>query len=416
MIAIIIYFLLVVLVITSKIFILVTEQAPFSMPLLVIDVILTLTMFIAGILYWAKHRPADEKKKADSGNKPMIVLLIIVGISMFINLNKTSMDWDSISLFDARAKYFLNGVKFSEMGNYTKYDIPENRPYYLLYPPFTSFTHIVWKLSKSNIPVSVIYSGYLFALLYVLFSYSRGRFSGFLTALLIIVVGFNRDIFTISTLEYSNLPFTLYIIAGLLLLIKGLEEKSIWSMIMSGLLISSSVWIRQLEPVWMLISLSLLICGFISKRKDAIFCSLYIAAISALSYLSWKSFVSGYSDTPTLIRYGINEFVRPIKGVSTGELITVVIYTIKTWGLYMLAYLIAITLGIMKIKRVARYPDLSILLLFLTLTILFYFVGLYFMSFQKESWMILGNSLIRSSTFLVPIAAIYLFSSSKITR
>src|SRR3990170_4379210 len=80
----------------------------------------------------------------------LILCLLVVGMSFYININKKALTWDSVALYDARAKFLLSGINFSQMVELSKYD-PQNSYYYVLYPPYTSVIHFFWY--KLGIPV-----------------------------------------------------------------------------------------------------------------------------------------------------------------------------------------------------------------------------------------------------------------------
>src|SRR3989337_4280565 len=89
----------------------------------------------------------------------LLVTFVVVGTSLYLNLNKDTIHWDAIALYDARAKFLEGGMKFSDMPTLSKYD-NLNKYYYLLYPPYTSIAHFFWgRVSEvARLPVGIYYS------------------------------------------------------------------------------------------------------------------------------------------------------------------------------------------------------------------------------------------------------------------
>ena len=120
--------------------------------------ILGMFAFIKGARLYLQGRTGKRtSKKFDLLNLLLLVSVVFtIGMSLLINLNKTSLHWDAIALYDARAKFLEGGMKFSDMPTLSKYD-NLNKYYYLLYPPYTSIGHFFWRNIGifSQVPVGV---------------------------------------------------------------------------------------------------------------------------------------------------------------------------------------------------------------------------------------------------------------------
>ena len=382
-------------------------------------------LFAAGIYLFMKEKqytPEHSEHVLPSDKNrwpfPIIVLIsfLVLITSFYLNYHKASLDWDAVSLFDARAKYLELGERFSQMANLTEYDILPNKPYYLLYPPFTSLVHYVWRILPIHFPVSIFYSVNLMLLGLVIFLLTRKTLGTFLAASLSLLTISSKDIFVISTLEYTNLPYTLIISLAVFLMINFLLKHSLWIYVFLVLAVVSSFWTRELEPIWAIIILSFFLAALIKKRMKHYFIYLLVMVLASIvSYLSWHYFVGKIADSPALVQYSYRNILQSIIGVFTGRLFSVVLFIGKTWNLYLLIYLPVLIIGVLKYKRLIKNTDLLFSFLFLTLTLSFYVFGLYFISFQKETWSVLGGSLVRSSTFLVPVAGYFLFSTKRLS-
>ena len=250
----------------------------------------------------------------------------------------------------------------------------------------------------------------------VIFLLTRKILGTFLAASLTLLTISSKDIFVISTLEYTNLPYTLIISLAVFLMINFLLKHSLWIYVFLVLAVVSSFWTRELEPIWAIIILSFFLTALLKKRMKHYFIYLLVMVLASIvSYLSWHYFVGKIADSPALVQYSYRNILQSIIGVFTGRLFSVVLFIGKTWNLYLLIYLPVLIIGVLKYKRLIKNTDLLFSFLFLTLTLSFYVFGLYFISFQKETWSVLGGSLVRSSTFLVPVAGYFLFSTKRLS-
>jgi len=291
------------------------------------------------------------------------------------------------------------------MVQFSKYD--EVNYYYLMYPPFTSISHYMWREVLPTVSVSLYYSVYLllFAVgLYLLASKLLGRFYGLLAVLLTILI---KDIFILSILEYANLPFTTNIVFAVLLLAIYLKYKEKWTLFMSAVLLALSQWIRFLEPVWLLVITVFSVVLIKEKRyKELIISVLILLTPSVLNYLSWNNFVSNIAHNPNSVTTNTSIIINMIIGLVAGKAFEVFKYCIKVFGLQFVGYLATLISGLLFIKRKIMDSSFTYLLYFLTATILFYFIAIYYSSFQGEWWQSLGGSVIRSSSYIIPIAII----------
>ena len=345
-----------------------------------------------------------------------ILILITISASFYINIGKTALDWDAVALFEARAKYLSAGMKISEMMKLTEFDQLSNKPYYLLYPPHTTLVHYFWGKVGLNYPVSVYYALVLLFLGISVFSVSYqklGVVSGLFLALITIS---NKDIFVLSTLEYANLPYTLSIVFGVFLIALFLYKRDYWILLFGTFLIGTSQWIRWLEPIWLITLVSFAISYFAAKnvsRRRKLLVVLLITAFFFLEYLYWGNFSKNIAGSPGLVKINTLYIVKPILGIITGNLSQMFTFLARNWGLYLIIYLTCMIVGIMNFRMLLRNVDLLFIFMFIFLTLCFYIFGIYFMSFQKESWEVLGGSLLRSSTFLVPISGYLLLRFAK---
>lgn len=356
---------------------------------------------ILGIIIYKK----DSSKKIfnkTSSMRVFILLMITIStiliFSFILNLIGHTFNWDSVALYDARARFLLGGTKFSDMTALSAYD-PKNIYYYLLYPPYTSLVHYFWYKLSLPFPVGLYYTVclILFAVsIYFLTCKKIGKIPALLLVFLTVV---NNVVFFSSLIAYTNLPYSLLIVLGVFLLFDYLQDNISWKLYFGILLIVGSIWIRYLEPLWFGIIVAFSISIALKKGvKKSLLLSIPFLIFGTLEYFSWKYFVDKNLGSNQVVSFESTKILEPIIGIFTGSLVTILIFFFKSWGVMVLVHFSGIAASLKYWRKN----------LFLILVILFsgmiYFGGLYFVSFQSEWWDKLGDSLIRSSAFMIPIS------------
>ncbi|HJX58996.1 MAG TPA: hypothetical protein VJ481_00365 [Patescibacteria group bacterium] len=369
-------------------------------------------LFVVGILSFAfkkkiQKRPSETTKLSRIGILALVITLFIVSVSFYLNYQKTSLGWDAVALYDARAKYLKEGIKFSEMNSLSKYDT-QNGYYYSLYPPFTSIAHFLWSGLFRALPIGLFY--WLIYLLFglVVFLATKEDLGVNLSTVLVFATLSNNTIFESSLVEYTNLPYSLYILLGVFLLMSYLKTKETWKLLFGVGLVISSQWIRFLEPLWISAAVAYAIACYSDKklRRGLIFSGGFLL-FGLIEFLSWSYFVNQMAKSPQIIAIDFLKVSEPIIGTFTGTMLKIFIFFVKSWGIILLVYIGSL---LVDLKKSMRIPQILFLKVFITGCIFIYFAGLYFVSFQSDWWDELGNSLVRSSTFLIPISGYLLLS------
>ena len=383
--------------------------------------ILGMFAFIKGARLYLQGRTGKRtSKKFDLLNLLLLVSVVFtIGMSLLINLNKTSLHWDAIALYDARAKFLEGGMKFSDMPTLSKYD-NLNKYYYLLYPPYTSIGHFFWRNIGifSQVPVGVYYSVTLVLLVAIVFFVAKESLGLRAALLLILVVASNYSIFNISIKEYTNLPYALYIVAGILLLFSYLKTRKLWLFLFGVFFVSSSIWIRLLEPMWIAVSLAFGIAVFSKRyllRWSLPFAILLV--LSILQYVSWAYFTKVIAGNPGFLNFSPMTIIEPFVAVFTGAPIVVITTVARAWGAPFFIHFLALAALLLRWRLVLQKREILFLGLVLFFSISLYFLEFYFLSFQVDWWSTIAKSLDRSSTFLIPVSGyllIYLITSSKV--
>jgi len=367
------------------------------------------SIFLLG--YSLKSIKDDTKSKYKYNVKIFflfILTIIVLSISTIYNLNKKSLDWDAIALYDARAKFLTSGMSFSQMGMLSEFD-DKNKYYYLLYPPFTSIIHQFWYKFNVNLPIGVLYSIFLILMVLILGSLVIDYLGLFWTVLTVLLVVSNKDIFSISIIEYTNLPFTLYLTSGIFLLLNGFVKNKRYIQILGFLFIAGSIWIRFLEPVWLAVVLAYIVATLFNKKiKQNMLCIIIGISIILSQYIGWNYFQKIVANTPQI--FHINKFVifESIWGLFTGSFLNILFFYLKSYGVLSIIYFTAL----IKINK--KEPNEFIFLrLIIIICLVMYFAGIYGISFMFDWWREMSGSLARSSSYLIPISIFLIISNIK---
>lgn len=364
-------------------------------------------LIVVGTYYFYKTpRSQNSHLKFNLTNFILFTSIVaVVTFSMWINLNKKTVLWDAVALYDARSIMMQHGLKISDMVDISKYD-PQNSYYYSLYPPYTSVIHLLWR-SNIDLNVSAVYTIYLILFCLSIYLLTNKKIGGTMSLLLVLVSASNPTIFSSSISEYTNMPFTLHIFVGVMLIDQFLEDRNKWKFMYGSALIITSMWIRFLEPVWLGVFISILFYLYLKKDRTIshyIYTGL-IVCFGIIEYLSWSLYVKHLGPATEIVSFSFVKIFESVFGIFAGSLANILSFFIKSWGVIFAIYLLVISIAFNSKKYFFG--------IFVVITTLIYFSGLYFVSFQSVWWSSLGNSLVRSTSFLIPIAGYILIMNLK---
>lgn len=369
---------------------------------------------IFGIISFVKTLRSSQtislKKSLPKINVPTLFLLlltlVVVGTSIYLNLNKDYIHWDAIALYDARAKFLEGGMKFSDMPTLSRFD-NLNKYYYLLYPPYTSIAHYFWErvFDVSKLPVGLYYSLNLLLLAVGVFFLTRETLGDKTAAFLSLIVASNNIIFLVSIKEYTNLPYTLYLVFGIFLLLLYIRNRRWWELLYGTFFISTSIWVRFLEPIWLVVFFSFVLALLFKRNlKSVILPGLLLLTYCLIELLSWSYFVKVVGGNPSVLNFSPIALAEPLLGIFTGAWINVLVIVTKSWGIPLFIYLITLAAVVFQWRKVSKNKEMLFLSLIILLSLALYFSQLYFVSFQADWWKSVAYSLGRSSSFLIPIS------------
>ena len=336
--------------------------------------------------------------------KALSIFLIVFILFRFIsNLYLPLIDWDSLALYDFRAKVF---AETGEMADGIR------RGYFLHYPLYTSLLH-TWSYLL-GIPQVKTWYALLFTAFLGSFYFLLRKETSRTTALIgTVFLATNHLLLAHSSMGYTNLPYAIFLSIGFLFLLHWIQKGERSELLLGSVFIAFSTWIRLTEPFWIL-SLPLFALGFIRWKKDFIAILGSALFIIFLKY-PWTSFAAratgNQAANPFFTFYTAKEadvresvFLLRLKSV----LFFFYHYVYPILRSYVPPLIIAFLFAVYK-KNQKYLLNVCIFTFFVSFIIL----GIFLFSFQFPEWATIPDSATRMSMFLIPLA-IYLIMTSEL--
>lgn len=343
--------------------------------------------------------------KLSSWEKFIFSSLVFLGLSsLLINLYWPITDWDSLVLYDFRAKVFLVTGFMDEA---------ISLGYFFGYPLLTSLSHMWIYLLGGENPMFLYTLFYLSLLVCFYYSLERAGVSRKVALIFTLLLASSTLIFEHSTWAYTNLPYTTFLLLGIVYAHQWVKEKNIRILILSALLIGFSIWTRTAEPFWMAITFSIIIIAILSRKFiHAILYPLIVVLIRN----PWLNFVFEERGK----RFVSEKSVVPIIGgmfdrLSIDRIILVSGYLwdniFSKYFVLIILFLLNLSLvpGIVKNKNVPALFLITVTLFLLCMIV----VGTFVMSYALKSWENIGGSAYRMSMILIPCLIFNIAISSK---
>lgn len=282
---------------------------PFNVVLTVVIIfLLFIISFIFGftrIFKWIKNlsRKKLELKKIKKDNWYFIFIILGLLIAAVI-LSATTFwpitEWDALTLYDMRGRFFHDGLSFQDISKLDSYDT-FNSGYYFSYPPFTSLIHASFYTLELLHP-QIIYPFLFFALviyLYKSLESSVGRINAAFYSLMLLTV---PNLVFHSIVPYTNLVYTYYYFISSLLLVRYLSathgDRGL--LFLSGVMLAGSSWSRFVEPFY-LVNILVLIYFLIKKRQRIINLLIYVFPLFSIRYL-WSKTIEEFTQGAFILK------------------------------------------------------------------------------------------------------------------
>lgn len=359
------------------------------------------------LLVWLLGYVTKPVKLANSSNQtsPSRLTLIPIGITVtafIIGSYLPLTAWDSIALYDFRAHAIAITHSLADMTK-TTYDMS--------YPLHISLLHsFVYMLGgESAQGLHALFFGSLLAVVYErLRSWTNPRWA-IIGAILVVT---SSELFDHATFAYTNLPYTAYLISGLLYLLSPTRRK----LLIGSVLIGLSSWTRSAEPFWLLAWILLIFQSWRTKDIKALFIGsltlygirygwtqYYNSVVSALlgevpslsTGLNMDKIFSIYPALPSYYWYLRLNVIDPYRGY----------------------WFLILPMFVVWLKH--RSPRLGLFILLLLATLFMVVAGVIVMSLFLTSWADIGTSARRMVLFIIPLSvigatyALYIMSSKK---
>lgn len=325
----------------------------------------------------------------------LISIIFIFASSLTLSSYYPVNVWDALALYDFRAKVITSTGYFVQ--------IASNFDYFSHYPLYTSLTHTFVYLSGGQNP-QYLYSIYLIAFATIYYFFARknvGRFAGLVSVLLLVTI---PEIYEHSTIAYTNFPYTVFYVCGILYLNYSIIEKRADYLFLSSILIGLSTWVRSDLPFWL--SGSFLVLLFAIKLKKIWPVVIYFPTFLLIQQL-WNLFASSmfgsdYSTSGQLVSAGGSILSK----IDFGRFYEVLVYLYSnvfvSWGMLSVLFTIALIWNLWSRKNVAQ-P----LLLIIFFNVLGLVAGTYVFSFKVAEWKEIADSATRMAMFFPPLMLYY---------
>lgn len=315
------------------------------------------------------------------------VIWVVACLAVLVSLYNPVISWDSLTLYDFRGIVISQSLSLQAI---------ELSTYHLSYPLMTSLIHALVYLLGGNNP-QFFYSLTYLAILGVAYGrmlvWTHHRSALFATLL----IATSPFLWEHATISYTNLPYAAAFLAGLLYLPS--------SLILSGVFIGLTTWIRSSEPFWIVGLLAIFAYGL--KSKHLIQAGIGISLALVIKY-SWSLYLAtahariGYSgeSLPSIYNFGLFSKIYENAGSIISYLTQFII--LPYLGIWLLTLITAISLFLAsRAKLKVALPGLFIFSHFLIF--LMTIVGVAIFSTYYASWYSIGGSATRMILFVVPI-------------
>ncbi len=358
------------------------------------------------IAFWKKIIPFLVDLKSDvsmhgfSKTEKIIVYIIMffITFSLIYTLYWPVSAWDSLVLYDWRAKLFyetgtmVEGIRSGD---------------FFGVPLLTSLAH-TWEYLLGGKYPEFIYSLFLFAFA-AMFYGSLVKFTSRLVSIFAtLIVVTLPDIFTHSTFSYTNFPYTVYFVMSTIYLYISIVKKEKGYFVLSAILLGLSTWARSTEPFW-LVNLFILIIYFLYKKK--FWQPVAFSIIFFLIRQPWVIFENNHLSYDTTVTSKIYQGFSVLVGKINIAQIFLVINFLKNNFLmplltFFLLFVIFFVRGLSSNYKKRNFLFESFIFGYVALTM----VGTYIFSMTFHDWQI-GGSLGRMTMFFPPLIIFYIASS-----
>lgn len=215
----------------------------------------------------------EDKQKFSAAEKYIIgFITVLILLATLVAAYNPVVSWDSLTLYDFRGLIIAHSHSLQDISSNT---------YYLGYPLMTSLVHAAFYMVGSNSP-QIFYALLYTNLIGLAYGRVRSWTSRSYALIAALLVAYNPFLWEHATISYTNLPYSVFLLAGLLYAPN--------SLLLSGVLIGLSTWVRMSEPFWIVGLLLIAYYGY--KQKNIIKAGLGIIAALVIR-TTWTMYLTG---------------------------------------------------------------------------------------------------------------------------
>lgn len=330
------------------------------------------------------------------GKLYLAIIFIIVLVS---SLYSPVKDWDSLVLYDFRAKTFVEtGYMYDGI----------SKGYFFGYPLLSSLSHTWAYLFGFSYPTIV--HGLYFISFIIFYGYLMRRMNLNNTNVLItqILIASLPRFFGHAFMTYTNLMYSVYLISSFLYLSIWAVSRSKKDLFISAMLLTSASWTRINEPFWMSAIIFVIIYSFISKK-------LYLPILyylpNKLLQNSWFNFEIQNSSPRVTTESAMGGYLKLLlsnTNISQVLLVGNYVYdNVLKADIYLYIIIICLLFSSLLLKNNKYIPKLNAhiypILLIIIFNIGIVFAGTYVFSLSYPTWDQIGDSASRMSMFITPM-------------
>ncbi len=333
----------------------------------------------------------------------ILVTLILIGIlaSFIINWYWPVTAWDSVTLYDFRAKLYAEGGLLIDLWRNMEF-ASSQVSYYYSYPPLTSLAHALGYFVRDS-HISVLYSFFFLSLILLFFTEVYKKASLSFALILTALLATNFTLFSHSLLAYTNLPYAVYIVAAFFTLYQFAKTKEIKYFILGTALSSVAVLIRAVDPFPFF--LPVVFIPLVAKnRRFVIHFALFILILYAARVFTYSHFKNDLAflsvDPPSQANTrSVPAIIETLSNVGRyKEVITYVYSALEKYHFHLLLF--ALSFILFKKKRWT-------LAVFIIASVLILIPGTLILSITYEGWNRIPDSIHRLMFFLYPLIYYY---------
>jgi hypothetical protein len=302
-------------------------------------------------------------------------------------------DWDSVVLYDYRAKTFAATGFMTEgiAGGY-----------FFGYPLMTSLAHTVFHVAKFPYP-GIVHSLFFVALVTLAYTSLRKNVERGWALVWTVMIAMSPGLFGHAFMTYTNLAYTAYLVVGYLYLHRWFIDKNRSTLIISALLIGMSTWTRSAEPFWLLPIL--LVVGAAVVQRKWLELVLFPSLVSIFRN-TWIRFEQSHLDSSGSLTSNAPGYIQLLlKPENYLNIFVVTQYFFQHVILPSLMIYLFLAIGIWLFVRSKAYlkPDLVVMGLLIIGNLGLTFAGIFLFSLYYEDWRSVGGSAQRMSIFFGPL-------------